>query len=215
MLGIIGRNWGGAYARTCDKLGIEYWIAGREWDKEADGVIIASPAETHYGIARHLLARGVPVLIEKPVTMDPDEAEELASMGGIAFAGHTRLYSPRWRAFRATLPPVNSVECVAGGTERDPWWDWGPHLVAMCLDIGFDPARARISVGGACRPLSFVVNGVHRWEDQRGDTKPLEVLVGEFQAAIQRGVPDNRLRLGAEVVKFLWSRKCPLPITPG
>lgn len=203
-LGIIGRKWGAAYARTLDKLGIEYWIAGREWGDSADGVIVATPAETHYGIAKDLLLDGVPIILEKPVTLDPAQAWDLVRIGGIAFAGHTRLFSPAWRAFKASLPKPEFVECRAGGTLRDPWWDWGPHLVAMCFDAGIDPRRAQISVRRAQEALSFVVNGSHRFVDVETNPSPLEVLCREFVEAIEEGKPNNDgLRLGAQVVEFL------------
>jgi hypothetical protein len=200
-LGIIGRNWGSVYANTCRNLGIDYWIAGREWGEKADGYIIASPPETHYEIARDLLARGLPVIVEKPVTMDPGQAYELAGMGGIAFAGHTRLYDPRWKAFKQFVSRVTDVHCRAGGTKRDPWWDWGPHMVAMCLDLGFNPRRARFVVRKAREPLSFVVNGRYRFEDRPSSISPMACLLTEFVAAIRKGEPDSRLM--PEVVEVL------------
>lgn len=97
------------------------------------------------------------------------------------------------------------MECSAGGTHRDPVWDWGPHLASMCLDLGFDPRQARIRVRKAPERLSFVVNGVHRFEDVATNPEPLEVLLREFSAAIALGEPNNAgLRLGAEVIEFLW-----------
>lgn len=203
-IGIIGRNWGSIYARTLEKLGVPYWISGREWDKRADGVIVASPPETHYGIAKRLLSEGVPIILEKPVTLEPAQAWELVNLGGIAFAGHTRLFSPAWRTFKASLQSVDSITAVAGGTLRDPWWDWGPHLAAMCLDLGFDPRKARIRTERVRIPLSFVVNGEFEYRDVLTDPMPLEVLLTEFIAAIEKGEPNNDgLRLGAEVVEFL------------
>lgn len=133
--------------------------------------------------------------------MLPSEAYELHAMGGIAFAGHTRLYSPEWKIFKASCPRIEYLEARAGGTLRNPWWDWGPHIVAMCLDLGFDPRRAQISVRKAREPLSFVVNGSHRFTDRRTSPSPLECLLTEFVAAIDVGEPDNRLM--PEVVEIL------------
>jgi hypothetical protein len=207
-LGIIGRNWGSVYARACDSLGIEYWIAGREiagkhpgWrGQKADGYIIASPPETHFAIARDLLSRGCPVIVEKPVTMHPGEARELARMGGIAYAGHTRLYDPNWTRFKALCGVPKEVSASAGGTRRDPWWDWGPHLVAMCLDLGFDPRKAQISVSRDFEPLSFKVNG-YEFKDEKTSPSPIESLTSAFVEAIRKGIPDNRLM--PEVVEIV------------
>ncbi len=198
-LGIIGRNWGSVYARSCEKLGIDYWIAGREWGESADGYIVATPPETHYAIASELLSRDRPVIVEKPVTMDPAQAYELAK-GRIAFAGHTRLYDPRWKVFKSSVSKPFYVEARAGGTNRDPWWDWGPHIVSMCLDLGYDPRRAQICVRKAPERLSFKVNG-KCFADEKSSPSPIECILSEFVAAIELGRPDNRIM--PEVVEIL------------
>lgn len=207
MLAIVGAGrWGKVYAATLEELGIRFTI-GRAWGN-CDGVIVATPPETHFPIAREVLQRGVPLLLEKPITLDPQDARELVKLGGIAFAGHTRLYSPSWRKFKASLSHVSNVHASAGGTSRNPWWDWGPHLAAMCLDVGVDPRKAEICVSRVKYPLSFTAGGETWMDDPR--EKPLEVLITEFVAAIERGEPDNQgLRLGAEVVEFLHESRGP------
>lgn len=179
------------------------WQATRDWHCfSPSGVVIATPAETHYEIARICLARGIPVLVEKPVSLKAVQADEL--VGGIAFAGHTRLYSKAWREFKASLPEVHSVEAWAGGTHRDPWWDWGPHLVAMSYDIGF--TKPVIHVTREEQSLRLLVNGEHEFRDVPDN--PLQTLCSEFLQAIKRGTPDNRLM--PEVIHFL-ENECPLP----
>lgn len=178
--------------------------------QSADGLIVATTPDSHFAVARLALARGVPVLVEKPVCTKGRDVDALVALGGIAFAGHTRLYSPAWRAFKASLPAVESVEAWAGGTHRDPWWDWGPHLVAMAFDIGCE--KPVIHVTKEEQPLRFVVNGTHEFRDVADN--PLEVLISEFLAAIALGKPDNSgLQLGARVVHFL-ETSCPLPTSP-
>lgn len=204
MLGVVGRNWGSVYSKTLSQMGIPHWVKSHDWDKAADGIIIASPPETHFWIARECLASGIPVLIEKPVTLDAAQALELVSLGGIAFAGHTRLYSPAWRLYKESLPPVVSVDAVMGRAIRDPWMECGPHLAAMCFDLGLDPRDANIRTEGSYIPLSFVANGRHEFVDSKTSPTPIEVLLTEFVAAIERGEPDNAgLVLGAKVVEFL------------
>lgn len=53
-----------------------------------DGVVIATPHVTHYRLAREALDRGLPVLLEKPMTLDPAQAWDLvdrAERAGLAF----------------------------------------------------------------------------------------------------------------------------------
>jgi predicted dehydrogenase len=66
--------------------------------KEIKGVVIATPPNTHYVIAKKALQKGRHVLVEKPMTLDVTEAEELVELaekkGKILMVGHTFLYSP-------------------------------------------------------------------------------------------------------------------------
>lgn len=117
-------------------------------------------------------------------------------MGGIAFAGHTRLYSPAWRAFKQ---PVKSVKATVAD-----WWDWGPHAVAMSFDLGCE--EPEIEVCG--ERMTFTADG-REFKDVETDPTPLEVLVTEFCAAIESGKPNNEgLQLGLKVIHFLESA-CP------
>ena len=49
-------------------------------DPAISGVIIASPAETHYKLTLQALIAGKNVLVEKPIALDVEEAEELVKV---------------------------------------------------------------------------------------------------------------------------------------
>lgn len=213
-LGIIGRGpWGDVYAKTLKGLGIAFWQAGRGWADQprADGVIVACAPDAHMQLAYRFIAHGIPVLIEKPISLRSDEARALLGLANrtdaIVYAGHTRLYSPAWREFREQVleEGVRSVYAVAGGPSKlNHWWDWGPHLVAMCLDLGFDPAEATFVTTGAELPLHFDVNGGMCFGDVPTMPTPLEVLISEFVEAIELGEADyGDLELGVKVVEHL------------
>lgn len=208
-LGIIGRGyWGNAYKNTLEGLNIPHWQAGRDWEgKEADGLIIACSSEAHYSVARKALERGIPVIVEKPVTLNAKEAWALVGLGGIAFDAHIRLYDPVWREFKKALPEVKEVSAVAGGTNAtnpDHLWNWTPHLVAMCLDLGVK--EAHFDIRPEKTPLEFNVSGWQYANESgwwRGNPTPLAVLVAEFLEAIRKGIPDNnRLVMGARAVEI-------------
>lgn len=218
-LGIIGKGrWGFVYARTLARMGIGYRIDGSAWRESGwfssglDGAIIASAPASHFSIAEDLIKRGMPVLVEKPVSLNSQDARSLLHLAeskrAIAFAGNTRLYSPAWRAFkrRALARGVRSIEATAGSsdTKLGPWWDWGGHLVAMCLDLGFDPRAATLCTHCRDEPLSFRVNGTMEYRDVDESPKPLDVLIDEFIAAIKAGQPEiGGLRIGVQTVEFL------------
>jgi len=76
-------------------------------DKELDAVIIATPASTHYEIAKLMLQAGKHVLIEKPFTMKYSEAEELSQlsrqMNTILMVGHIYCFNPAVNYIREIL----------------------------------------------------------------------------------------------------------------
>jgi hypothetical protein len=206
-LGIVGRGyWGNTYASVLKSLDISFWQAGRDWKKYPipDGLIIASSSDSHYEVAKEALAREIPVLIEKPVCMKSSQAEVLIAMGGIAFAGHTRLYAPEWQAFKDRVGVPKHVSAFAGGVNAsnpDPLLNWWVHLAAMCHDLGFHPDKASFSVTTEKRPLKFIADG-EVFED--GKPGALANLVGEFVKAIESGVPDNRgLQLGLKTLQYV------------
>lgn len=217
MIGLIGRGpHGNRYAETLDRMGVYFWQAGRDWDEkpEADAYIIASAAYSHYSLAKQLIAINKPVLIEKPVCMSTTDALSLLKLAkhldGIVFCGHTRLYSPAWKLFKAMLhSPVHHLEAIAGGGAKiDPWWDWGPHLMAMYLDLqdsGVKIRTANIEAAAKKTPLSFDCDGAI-FMDSDTDPMPMECLLTQFLAAIKKGPPDIRdLGLAYRVTALLES----------
>src|SRR5712692_2855212 len=50
------------------------------WRSDVDGVVIATPVRTHYQLAKEALLHGKHVLVEKPLTADVAEAEELVAL---------------------------------------------------------------------------------------------------------------------------------------
>lgn len=116
-------------------------------DPGLDGVIIATPPALHVEMTQAAVAAGLPVLVEKPLTLDEGEARALDSFvhdaGGLVVVDHVHLFHPAWRALKerlAGLGPVRSIRTTSGGPgpDRDDapvLWDWGSHDVAMCLDL--------------------------------------------------------------------------------
>lgn len=214
-LGIIGRGpWGNVYAETLRRMDVEFWQAGMDWQHQAtpDGVIVVSAPDSHYRVAFDLIEEAVPILLEKPVCTNSKSARHLLGKANlheaIVFTGHTRLYSPSWREFKAkVLGGVKSFYAAAGSRDckLSPLWDWGPHLVSMCLDLGFAPSEATIATSDEDHPLTVIVNGEHVYAEPKVDTpQPLEVLLTEFMAAIEKGEPDIRgLELGVKVVEAI------------
>ena len=143
-----------------------------------DGIVIATPPASHAEIARAAILKGIPVLIEKPLALSASDApavRDLAVERGVyALVEHTHLFSPAFRALKklaARHGGVREIHSEAGNHgpyRRDVpvLWDWGPHDVAMCLDLMQQaPAAAACTVrdrsernGGMAETVSIALS---------------------------------------------------------
>jgi predicted dehydrogenase len=74
-----------------------------DWERclgrsDVDGVVIATPPDTHYNIAMKALLAGKHVFVEKPMTLKVHEAEKILQrardVNRVVLVGHIFLYSP-------------------------------------------------------------------------------------------------------------------------
>jgi predicted dehydrogenase len=76
---------------------------------EIDVAVVATPTAVHADVAAGLLARGVSVLVEKPITQTVAEADRLIALaerhGAVLATGHSERFNP---ATLAALPLVSS-----------------------------------------------------------------------------------------------------------
>ncbi len=63
-----------------DKLGVDYYTDYTPLLGQVDAVSIAAPTSLHHSIARDFLQHGSHVLIEKPITVTVEEADELIKL---------------------------------------------------------------------------------------------------------------------------------------
>lgn len=112
-----------------------------------DGVIITTPASTHYSLVRCALEHRIPVLVEKPLTLNSLEAETISDLAEKyripLIVGHTYLFSEPIRHLRqlinqgtlGELSYVHSLRLNFGIVRQDcdVVWDLAPHDVAILL----------------------------------------------------------------------------------
>ncbi len=134
------------------------------FDMPLDAVVVATPPVTHFRIARDCLQHGLHVLIEKPLTLNGRDAEELIEIaerrGLILMVGHTFEYNPAVQALREIIKSgelgriyyVDAVRVNLGLFQRDlnVLWDLAPHDISILLYIlGHDPIKVSAQ-GAAC-----------------------------------------------------------------
>ena len=121
-----------------------------------DAVTVVVPTPAHYGVARAALDRGKHVLIEKPITVTLEEADELlarAARAGVLV--QTGLVERFNRAIRAALPYVRSPRFVESN-RLAPFNPRGSD-VAVVLDLMIhDIDLVRTLAGGHVKAVEAV-----------------------------------------------------------
>jgi predicted dehydrogenase len=115
-----------------------------------DAVVIAATTDQHYAIARDCLSRGVHVLIEKPITVNVAQADELIALARanelVLQVGHVERFNPAWTAVAPYVRRPRYVEAVrtSGYTFRST--DVGVVLDLMIhdLDLALSIVRSRL-----------------------------------------------------------------------
>lgn len=132
-------------------------------DKNVDGVVIASPAVTHYELAKKALLDGKPVYIEKPMTVNSKEAEELIQIadrkGLPLMIGHLLKYHPAIRKIKELIDnnDLGNVYYIYSqrvnlGTIREDenaLWSFAPHDISVALYLLGDRVES-VSARGGC-----------------------------------------------------------------
>lgn len=125
-------------------------------------VVIATPAETHYTIARETLLAGKHVFIEKPLALREDEGEELVSLAKesdkVLMVGHLLQYHPvfihlKKLALSGELGRINYIyshRLNLGIIRREEniLWSFAPHDISMILSLAGEEPEKVFATGG-------------------------------------------------------------------
>ncbi|MBI3653833.1 MAG: Gfo/Idh/MocA family oxidoreductase [Acidobacteria bacterium] len=132
-------------------------------DTEIRGVVIATPAETHYSLAAAAIEAGKHVLVEKPLTLDVEEGERLVKLAekrqAILMVGHLLEYHPAVLRLRqliisgelGELRYIYSNRLNLGKVRREEniLWSFAPHDIAIILRLVGAWPRQIAATGGA------------------------------------------------------------------
>jgi predicted dehydrogenase len=130
-------------------------------DDAIRGVVIATPAETHYRLARAAIEAGKDVLVEKPLTLDVAEGESLVELAekrrAVLMVGHLLEYHPAVLRLRelissgalGELQYIYSNRLNLGKVRREEniLWSFAPHDIAIILRL-IDSWPTRIAATG-------------------------------------------------------------------
>ncbi len=139
-------------------------------DSDVAAVAIATPVSTHYDLARAALEAGKDILVEKPLTANSQQAQELIDLaernGRIIMVGHTYEYNPAVEYLRnlivrgdlGTIYYVSATRVNLGIFQKDinVLWDLAPHDISILIYIlGKLPATV------SARGRAYVQRGIH------------------------------------------------------
>jgi UDP-2-acetamido-3-amino-2,3-dideoxy-glucuronate N-acetyltransferase len=116
-------------------------------DRSIDGVVIATPAETHYELARKALLAGKDTFVEKPLTLRCDEAETLIDLAQrrkqILMVGHLLEFHPAVTRLQQLIDQgeLGRVEYIYSNRlnlgkvrrEENALWSFAPHDISVIL----------------------------------------------------------------------------------
>lgn len=133
-------------------------------DPTVDAVVIATPARTHYTLARRCLEAGKHLLVEKPLTMNVGEAEELVATANAAgltlMVGHVFEYNPAVAYIKQAINNgelgeiyyLYSRRVNLGRVQSDvnALWSIAPHDISIALHLLDQMPEAVRCQGASC-----------------------------------------------------------------
>lgn len=150
-----------------EDLKVEWVSDYRDVIKDADihAVSIATPSKTHYRIGKEFIEAGKDVLVEKPMTMDINEAKKLVKSGAqhnrILMAGHIFRYHPAVRELKRMIDAgeLGEIQNIIGnrlyfGLPRKDMgviYALGIHELDMfCYLLGVDYPKSITATASKC-----------------------------------------------------------------
>jgi predicted dehydrogenase len=224
LVGVADADADRRQAAAAQFPGLSTWVdlAAVLDDPKVEAVVLATPAATHGPMALQVLASGRHVLVEKPLALEVDQAQDVAELAGetglVAMVGHTFLYS---------APVIKLREYVESGqlgavqylysqrlslgrirTDCNALWNFAPHDVSIMLYV-LDERPVEVSARG----FSFIQAGIEdvffasltfesgiganlhvSWIDPR-KTRLLTVVGDDKMAVYDDVSPDRKIHL--------------------
>jgi len=131
-------------------------------DPTIAAVALATPAVTHFEMAKAALEAGKDVLVEKPLAIEVRHGEQLvelaAAKGRVLMVGHILRYHPAILKLRSLIQEgaLGKVDYLYSNrlnigkirTEENILWSFAPHDISVMLSL-LDEMPARVSCQGA------------------------------------------------------------------
>lgn len=131
-------------------------------DSKIKAVVIATPAETHFLLAREALLSGKHVFVEKPMTLTEKDAEELIALATkqhlILMVGHLLQHHPVFVKLKqiASAGDLGRIHYIYSHRlnlgkirrEENILWSFAPHDISMILSLAGEEPESVLATGG-------------------------------------------------------------------
>ena len=178
-----------------EKYGCESCCDYRDILHKVDAISIVTPTTSHYRIALDCLRAGKHILLEKPITTNIEEADELVAEsdknGCILQIGHLERYNPAVLAASEMIKEPVFIESerlspfLGRGTDVDVTLDLMIHDVDIMLSLVSSPVEEIKAVGA--KVLTDKIDVAKAWLSFKNGCKAL--------ATVSRLSPDKQRRL--------------------
>lgn len=139
--------WGKNYISTLKNFPeVNLIVATRKnWkqliDNNPNGVIIATPPDSHIEIASYALQKNIAVMIEKPLALSLDEVKKIEEFNAPILVNHIQLFTEAYKQLKNIvdnkyITKITSYGCNDSAVrEYSSLWDYGCHDIALILDL--------------------------------------------------------------------------------
>lgn len=190
---------------------------------QIDAAIIATPTRLHHAVAADLLTHGIHVFVEKPMTLNVGDADELIRLAAgrdlVLQVGHVERFNPALTAALPQLDEPKYIEATRSGPYSCRSTDIGVVLDLMIHDIDVvlslvpgeltsvaalgaavigpneDWAQARLTFSGGCIVNLFASRVA--WQAQRS----MQVVCTDCMAAIDYGSRKSKVMRPGEAIQ--------------
>jgi predicted dehydrogenase len=191
-------------------------------DPEVNAVVVATPAETHFSLAKRVLCAGKHAFVEKPLATKASEVDELgrcaAERNLVVMAGHTFIYNPAVRYVKQLIDAGELGEIRYIYSQRlnlgriradiDALWNFAPHDISIIQFWLGNPEPISVSRQGMAYmqdgiedvvflsleyPGKIIANIHVSWLDPQKVRKM--IIVGSRKMVIYDDVAENKIAI--------------------
>lgn len=135
--------------KTSQDYGVPIHTLDQVLQSDVDGVVIAAPAAQHYSLTKKALEAGKHVFVEKPLSLNVNEAQELCALSKEVdcklMVGHLLQYHPAFLELKKLISKgqlgriqyiySNRLSLGKFRNEENILWSFAPHDISMILAL--------------------------------------------------------------------------------